>query len=269
MTVSLFFYMVYAMASNEKKTDVLLNEIKNYPGGKNGSGVYQNIINLIPPHDIYIEGFLGSGAILKNKKLALFSICLDLNEKCLDVGRELNLSGCIFIKQDTISYLNFFCCLLPVLKYCGMDPFIYLDPPYPMEVRRSKRKIYKYEFTTRDHIRLLEVAGSTNCPVMISSYKNGLYEYYLKTWKRVDYPAVIQTGLVTESVYINYDPPEVLHDYRYIGKDFREREKNKGIVFRNVSKINRLPAALKNALLQKLGVGYGSGICGPKDPKSV
>lgn len=34
----------------------------NYLGGKNGSGVYQAIINLLPPHDTYIEGFLGTGA---------------------------------------------------------------------------------------------------------------------------------------------------------------------------------------------------------------
>lgn len=255
MTVSLFFCMVRSMASNKNNEDSTRDPIKNYPGGKNGSGVYQNIINLIPPHDIYIEGFLGSAAILKNKKLALFSICLDLNQKCLDAGRELNLSGCIFIKHDTISYLKTFLSMATILKYYGMVPFIYLDPPYLKHTRRSKKNIYKYEFSTRDHIELLGVVGSTSWPVMISSYKNTLYDHYLKTWKRVDYPAVIRTGLVTESVYMNYDHPEVLHDYRYIGKDFREREKNKGIVFRNVSKINRLPAALKNALLQKLGVG--------------
>lgn len=243
LTASSFFYMVLSM-----------DEIKNYPGGKNGSGVYQNIINLIPPHDIYIEGFLGSGAILKNKKPALFSICLDLNQKCLDAGRNLEIAGSIFINQDAISYLKFFISVSSILKYCGMDPFIYLDPPYPLEVRRSKKKIYKYEFSTRAHIELILVARSTNIPILISSYKNKMYESYLHDWKRVDYPAVIRTGIVTESVYMNYDQPEVLHDYRYIGKDFREREKNKGIIFRNASKINRLPAALKNALLQKLGL---------------
>ena len=74
-----------------------MNIIKNYPGAKNGSGVYQNIINLIPPHDIYIDAFLGTAAILRKKKLAKYSICLDRNQICIDVGRQLNLSGCIFI----------------------------------------------------------------------------------------------------------------------------------------------------------------------------
>ena len=35
-----------------------------YPGGKGGAGVYQTIINNIPPHDTYIETHLGGGNIL-------------------------------------------------------------------------------------------------------------------------------------------------------------------------------------------------------------
>jgi len=31
----------------------------SYPGGKNGQGVYQRIISLIPPHDVYVEPFVG------------------------------------------------------------------------------------------------------------------------------------------------------------------------------------------------------------------
>lgn len=36
-----------------------------YPGGKGGAGVYQTIINNIPPHDTYIETHLGGGNILE------------------------------------------------------------------------------------------------------------------------------------------------------------------------------------------------------------
>jgi hypothetical protein len=50
-----------------------------YPGGKSGSGVYQRIINLMPPHEVYIEPFLGGGAILKRKRPARLNIGIDLD----------------------------------------------------------------------------------------------------------------------------------------------------------------------------------------------
>ncbi|MCG9790671.1 hypothetical protein L1D61_26435 [Vibrio mediterranei] len=41
----------------------------SYLGAKSGSGVYQTIINLMPPHDTYIEAFLGTGAIMRKRHL--------------------------------------------------------------------------------------------------------------------------------------------------------------------------------------------------------
>ena len=49
----------------------------SYPGGKAGSGVYQQIINQIPPHQVYIEPFLGGGAVLLHKRPAWSSIGID------------------------------------------------------------------------------------------------------------------------------------------------------------------------------------------------
>jgi DNA adenine methylase len=50
-----------------------------YPGGKNGAGVYQRIINLMPPHAVYVEPFLGSGAVMRLKRPASLNIGLDLD----------------------------------------------------------------------------------------------------------------------------------------------------------------------------------------------
>lgn len=49
----------------------------NYPGGKNSAGVYQRIICQMPPHRVYVEPFLGSGAILRYKKPAEVNIGFD------------------------------------------------------------------------------------------------------------------------------------------------------------------------------------------------
>lgn len=50
-----------------------------YPGGKAASGTYQQIINLIPPHRVYIETHLGGGAIARAKRPAAVNILIDLD----------------------------------------------------------------------------------------------------------------------------------------------------------------------------------------------
>ena len=55
-----------------------------YPGGKAGDGVYQRLISLMPPHDVYIEPFLGGGALLRRKRPARLTIGLDLDPQVID-----------------------------------------------------------------------------------------------------------------------------------------------------------------------------------------
>ena len=50
---------------------ISLEGYPSYFGGKNGSGVYQTIINQIPKHSVYCELFLGRGTIMRYKKPAL------------------------------------------------------------------------------------------------------------------------------------------------------------------------------------------------------
>src|ERR1700693_3175724 len=50
-----------------------------YPGGKSGPGVYHRLINLMPPHSVYCEPFLGGGAVMKLKRPAAYNIGVDLD----------------------------------------------------------------------------------------------------------------------------------------------------------------------------------------------
>ena len=81
--------------------------LENYFGGKGASGTYQTIINEIPPHDNYIEPFLGAGNILR-RKLPAKSINkgLDLDKNIIDIWDKY-APGNFDIKQgDGIMLLN-------------------------------------------------------------------------------------------------------------------------------------------------------------------
>nr|AFR43996.1 Upf31.0 major outer membrane lipoprotein [uncultured bacterium] len=64
-----------------------------YPGGKGGAGVYQTIINNIPPHDTYIETHLGGGNILERKRPAARSIGIDIDREVIQAWQQLDVDG--------------------------------------------------------------------------------------------------------------------------------------------------------------------------------
>ena len=226
---------------------------KSYNGGKESDGTYQKIINLMPPHDIYIEAFFGNGAIFRNKKPAIVSsIGIDLDTAVIQEWEKLKPAGITLINTDGIRWLENFKVLAAILKKMGIRVLIYLDPPYPKESRRNQQDLYAHEMDLPAHIQLLNVAGSIDANVVISSYPNELYNETLKDWCSIEFTAMTRGGTATEKVWYNYPTPTELHDYRYIGNDYREREQLKGIVTRNVTKFKRLPAVQRNAIISQL-----------------
>jgi DNA adenine methylase len=72
------------------------------------------------------------------------------------------------------------------------DCLHYVDPPYPMSVRKIGNGTclehrYRHEMTDRDHCNLASVLHSLKGMVVISSYPGPLYERLYKTWKRVSW----------------------------------------------------------------------------------
>lgn len=206
-----------------------------YPGGKNAEGVVQWIINQMPPHERYIEIFAGSAAVLKTKKAARSSIALDCDA---DVVQQLAshfsaMPAVEVLHGDAISYLR-------NLRY-GPETLIYLDPPYLMETRRTKVAIYRHEFATPEqHTRLLQVLKKLKCNVILSGYASSLYSAMLPGWRRVDKQVTLRYGIkAVESLWMNYPEPVELHDYRFLGDTFRERER-----------LKRIKGNLKNQVLK-------------------
>jgi len=48
-----------------------------YPGGK--GKCYQHVINLMPPHSVYIETHLGGGSVLRHKRPAKRNIAIEVS----------------------------------------------------------------------------------------------------------------------------------------------------------------------------------------------
>ena len=119
-----------------------------YPGGKGGAGVYQTIINNIPPHDTYIETHLGGGNILERKRPAARSVGIDVDPEVIEVWRQLDVPGLELHHGDAVAWLESH-------QFTGSE-FVYADPPYVMDSRRGG-KLYRHEYDDADHVRLLDV----------------------------------------------------------------------------------------------------------------
>ncbi len=307
-----------------------------YPGGKGSS--YQKIINLIPPHAVYIETHLGGGAVMRAKRPAAVNIGLDLNREVLrataqsiapgsivfssepapslDVARLANIvrsdvarassemagaaragivrnGGAIIVRKggapaprshrqierygppspqmavrDPIagngepSGSHYFLQmdalrLLEDYPFSG-DEFIYSDPPYLMETRRQQRPLYEFEYADEEHIALLGALRSLPCRVAISGYYSELYMDLLPGWHTYTFTSQTRGGTPAEEwVWMNYPEPTALHEYTFLGDDFRERERIKRKKQRWVNKLRNMDRLERQAILWAISEGVG------------
>ena len=128
---------------------------------------------------------------------------------------------------------------------------VYCDPPYLHSTRASNAR-YEYELIDLEHRRLLRVLRSLKCNVMISGYSSALYAKELKGWNATAFQAATRGAPAAEWVWYNFDRPVRLHDYRFLGDDFREREKIKRQQKRWSTKLKKMPLLQRQALLSVL-----------------
>lgn len=219
-----------------------------YPGGK--GKCFQRLINLMPPHRTYIESHLGGGAVLRHKRPAEVNIGVDVDHRVISRWRRGRYNGCRFVHADAVAFLEEFS--------FDRGELVYADPPYfPQERRRSR--VYRHDYTEGDHERLLEVLQTLPCMVMISGYDNSLYGKCLADWRKVSFDAKTHAGVREESVWLNFEPPDALHDGSYLGATFRERQTIRRRHSRVVARFDRMRPVERHHLLRLLNERFLGG----------
>lgn len=234
---------------------------KDYFGGKSGNGTYQTIVNHIPPHRAKYSLYLGNCAVTRKIKEAEFNFLNDIDPVVMSAWGDLDLPANYTLLNE---------CALQILKHLhtrndieltggvpANERFIHLDPPYLKSTRKSQEDVYRFQVDQKHHEDLLgQVVAMTGHKIMLLHYPNPLYdEVLLKTngWNHTDFYSIIRNGLALERIYYNYNLSDnLLHDYSYIGKDFRQREAWERQRLNLLKKLNDLPPLLKNSIISEI-----------------
>lgn len=220
---------------------------KKFIGSKSQNGLFQAIINLIPPHEVFIEPFAGLAAITRKKKPAAETVVVDKQR-----NPELVLpAGVRFVRGCGIAFLENY-------RWTGRE-VVYCDVPYLLSTR-GNRVYYPDEFTTEDHVRFLAVIVRLRCRVLVSGYHSTLYDDALTGWGLQEV-SVMTRGRTrrTECLWFNYPRPTVLHEYSAVGDGFTRRQAIKRKAHRWAERLRRQGplerAAIFSALVDVMGAG--------------
>lgn len=188
-----------------------------YPGGKNSEGTWQRIVSQIPPHRVCVELFGGSAAITRRIRPAARNIVVEVDAAVIArCGERIRETGAQVIQDDAFSFLAW----API----SADWFLYVDPPYHPETLASRGR-YRYMLSAEQHAELLQAVTRLPAMVMLSGYRHPLYDEIVGHWRHIDFPQMTRGGtMATETLWMNYPEPEWLHDPRFVGAGYRERE---------------------------------------------
>jgi DNA adenine methylase len=232
--------------------------LETYFGGKGASGAYQKIINHIPECDIMISGFLGADFIIRAmNNLPARLVGIDRDPEVIRLWKEScsNINSDVTFYNDSFQNIYYNKLYKELIKY--QKPFIYLDPPYPFNTRKSNHK-YKFEMgTDEEHYNLLFWMRNCKYNVAISTYDNDLYKEMLSGWNKISFRVKTRKGTATETLYMNYDISELpLQDYSYSGSNYRERDRIRQKTKRWKNRIERMSKEERDYIFLELKKYY-------------
>jgi DNA adenine methylase len=160
------------------------------------------IINEMPPHNLFLELFIGKKPIMRLKRRASINIGLDSDPDVVAAAAERYRDcGFTLICEDAIAFLGRNEWLHPQgkeLVYCAL-------PQLGSNHRRESTQTYQ-SF-------LLEVLRELPGMVIIAGAWHELYQHQLADWRTISYKGA---GGVDKFAWLNFDQPLQLHDYRYL-----------------------------------------------------
>ena len=69
-------------------------------------------------------------------------------------------------------------------KYDRQGTLFYADPPYLLDTRKDKKRIYRNEFSVEDHIKLADKLNHIDGYAMVSGYESELYDKLYAGWRK-------------------------------------------------------------------------------------
>jgi DNA adenine methylase len=157
---------------------------------------------------LYVNRFAYSGNLSES-----FLICRDQNVamyyenlKKVLVAIHKRLRGVLVLNRDWKDVVK---------KYDCEDVVVYLDPPYVLGTRPNSEGIYVHELSDEEHEELVDICLRLKSKVILSGYKNKIYERLEeKGWVRLDKEVSLASVVVlngqerpkrVESVWLNYN----------------------------------------------------------------
>lgn len=141
-------------------------------------------------------GGFSTNMVIRRKMSKSTSDYLSSVDRLLELHQRL--SKVIILNRDGLSIIG---------KYNDPNTLIYCDPPYHHTTRTSAR--YKQDMTNDEQLLFLDVVNKSKSKILISGYKNDVYDEHLKDWEEINFEVKTISGTFekktkVETLWKNY-----------------------------------------------------------------